>query len=223
MFITRLGHYPIVLGIPWLRHHDVAVRFASNLVTFDSDYCLEHCTEHTTTVRGLDQEPLSPHETESQPLDASLTHLHIGDHPLTFESHSVQDLDALEDVELCRVVTDKVEPPPRITLVGASAFLRMAKKERLQIFSLSLYDINRALDPKTIEEGRLEELIPEEYHEFLPLFQEVAARELPPHRTHDHTIPLKEGFEPPFGPIYSLSRVELETLKAWLEDNLNKG
>ncbi len=28
---------------------------------------------------------------------------------------------------------------------------------------------------------------------------------------------------PPFGPIYSLSRVELETLKTWLEDNLSKG
>ena len=36
MFITKLGHYPIVLGIPWLRRHDVAVRVASNTVTFGS-------------------------------------------------------------------------------------------------------------------------------------------------------------------------------------------
>jgi hypothetical protein len=36
MFITKLGHYPIVLGIPWLRLHDVAVRFASNTTTFGS-------------------------------------------------------------------------------------------------------------------------------------------------------------------------------------------
>jgi len=34
MFITKLGHYPIVLAIPWLRLHDVAVRFASNTATF---------------------------------------------------------------------------------------------------------------------------------------------------------------------------------------------
>jgi len=34
MFVTKLGHYPIVLGIPWLRLHDIAVRFASNTVTF---------------------------------------------------------------------------------------------------------------------------------------------------------------------------------------------
>jgi predicted ThiF/HesA family dinucleotide-utilizing enzyme len=36
MFITKLGDYPIVLGIPLLRLHDVAVCFASNTVTFGS-------------------------------------------------------------------------------------------------------------------------------------------------------------------------------------------
>jgi hypothetical protein len=34
MLITKLGHYPIVLGIPWLWLHDVAVRLAFNTVTF---------------------------------------------------------------------------------------------------------------------------------------------------------------------------------------------
>ena len=42
-------------------------------------------------------------------------------------------------------------------------------------------------------------------------------------RAYDHSIPLKDGFTPPFGPIYSLSHVELEALKAWLEDNLSNG
>ena len=26
-FVTSLGHYPIVLGKPWLRKHDVSIRF----------------------------------------------------------------------------------------------------------------------------------------------------------------------------------------------------
>jgi predicted aspartyl protease len=25
MFVTKLGHYPIVQGIPWLKQHDVAI------------------------------------------------------------------------------------------------------------------------------------------------------------------------------------------------------
>src|SRR5690606_7659833 len=40
---------------------------------------------------------------------------------------------------------------------------------------------------------------------------------------YDHAIPLKEGFTPPFGPLYSLSHNELKTLREWLDDNLSKG
>ena len=36
-------------------------------------------------------------------------------------------------------------------------------------------------------------------------------------------MPLKEGFVSPFGAIYSLNRVELETLHEWIKENLDKG
>jgi len=57
MFITRLGQYPIVIGIPWLRLHDVAVRFASNMVTFGSQCCTTHCYDATVLVQGVTEEP----------------------------------------------------------------------------------------------------------------------------------------------------------------------
>jgi hypothetical protein len=60
MFVTKLGHYPIVLGIPWLRLHDVAVRFASNTVTFGSQYCVNHCQKAPVTVQGVTEEPPEP-------------------------------------------------------------------------------------------------------------------------------------------------------------------
>jgi len=66
-------------------------------------------------------------------------------------------------------------------------------------------------------------LVPEEFHDFLPLFSEVAASQLPPHRPYDHRIPLTEGFTPPFGPLYSLARPELVALREWLDENLSKG
>jgi len=34
---------------------------------------------------------------------------------------------------------------------------------------------------------------------------------------------LKEGFEPPFGQLYSLACHELEACKKWIEENLDKG
>jgi len=60
MFVIKLGHYPIVLGIPWLRLHDVAVRFASNTGTFGSQYCVNHCHEAPVTVQGVTEDPPEP-------------------------------------------------------------------------------------------------------------------------------------------------------------------
>jgi len=65
MFFTKLGHYPIVLGNPWLQLHDVTVRFASNTVTFDSQYCTTHSHDAPITVLGVTEEPPEPVYTPS--------------------------------------------------------------------------------------------------------------------------------------------------------------
>ena len=101
---------------------------------------------------------------------------------------------------------------------------RIAHKQQLAVFSLSLYEINRALKPEGEKKQlNLADHMPKEYHEFLPLFSEAVAKVLPPHRPYDHKFPLHEGFTPPFGPLYSLSKTELQALKEWLEENLSKG
>ena len=55
MFVTKLGHYPIVLGLPWLRRHDVHIGFARNTLTFDSEFRLHHDYTHGNAVmiRGI--------------------------------------------------------------------------------------------------------------------------------------------------------------------------
>jgi hypothetical protein len=56
LFVNKIGHYPIILGIPWLRWHDVHLRFAQNKVIFDSNYCLNHCLD-ALYVQGTTQDP----------------------------------------------------------------------------------------------------------------------------------------------------------------------
>lgn len=182
MFVTKLGHYPIVLGLPWLRRHDPAIRFASNRITFDSDFCLLHCQNEPTVVDGISS--------------------------AIFESD--------------------VKPEINPVVINSTAFSSLAKNRnnrygKVQLFALSLYDINQTLEKKQELEDNLASVIPSEYHEFLPLFSEAVARKLPPHRPYDHRITLKEGFTPPFGPLYSMSHEELKELKKWLEENLAKG
>jgi len=60
MFIRKLGHYPVVLGIPWSQLHDVAVRFASNMTTFGSQYCIICCHDAPGSVQGVTDEPPEP-------------------------------------------------------------------------------------------------------------------------------------------------------------------
>jgi len=60
MFVTKLGHDPIDLGIPWLRLYDVAVRFGSNMVTFGSQHCMTHCHDAPVMVQGVTEEPPEP-------------------------------------------------------------------------------------------------------------------------------------------------------------------
>jgi len=52
---------------------------------------------------------------------------------------------------------------------------------------------------------------------------QTKAETLPPHHSYDLKINLEEGVQPPVGPIYSLSASEQETLKEFIEENLNMG
>jgi hypothetical protein len=68
----------------------------------------------------------------------------------------------------------------------------------------------------------LEELIPEEYHEYLSVFSEEEASRFPERTSWDHAINLKEGFKPKSAHIYPMSPGEEAELKKFLDENLDK-
>ena len=66
--------------------------------------------------------------------------------------------------------------------------------------------------------------IPLEYVHYADVFSPDLAMELPENPgINEHTIELIEGKQSPYGPIYSLGPVELETLKAYIETHLRTG
>ena len=66
--------------------------------------------------------------------------------------------------------------------------------------------------------------VPAEYSDFADVFLPESAAELPEHTgINDHPIELIDDRQPPYGPIYSLGPVELETLKTYIEANLANG
>ena len=63
-----------------------------------------------------------------------------------------------------------------------------------------------------------------EYSDFADVFSLDLASKFPEHTgINDHAIKLVNGQQLPYGPIYSLGPVELETLKAYIETNLANG
>jgi hypothetical protein len=73
-----------------------------------------------------------------------------------------------------------------------------------------------------LDERKLEDMVPSEYHQYLHLFRKPTQFQLPPRRTHDHKIPLEPGKAPPFGPIYGLSEPELKALREYIDENLSR-
>src|SRR5690606_531404 len=53
MLVTRLGHYPIVLGIPWLKKHNVDITWSKISIVFNSDHCLQHCLDKATSIKSI--------------------------------------------------------------------------------------------------------------------------------------------------------------------------
>ena len=49
-FITTLGHHELVLGIPWMRDHDVKLDLADNSLEFTADKSHTTCMKAPTTV-----------------------------------------------------------------------------------------------------------------------------------------------------------------------------
>jgi len=54
--VTTLGGYYLTLGIPCLNHHDVKIDFASNSLTFESEYCVKNCINDVTMTYGIEEE-----------------------------------------------------------------------------------------------------------------------------------------------------------------------
>ena len=67
------------------------------------------------------------------------------------------------------------------------------------------------------------ETLSREYTQFKHLFRPDALEEMASRRTLDDAIDLKEGSEPPWGPVYPMSQYQLNTQKSYIYEMLAQG
>ena len=65
--------------------------------------------------------------------------------------------------------------------------------------------------------------VPSKYYKFANVFSKTKAETLPSYHPYDLKINLEESAQPSVGPIYFLLASEQETLKEFIEKNLNTG
>ena len=151
--------------------------------------------------------------------------------------------------ELTKPIEEPIEPeyePPQdirdwstivpakidIAMIGGVGFTRVARKKDTQLFTTTLYELDKLIDEKWEErqvedEQRTQELItaklPKCYASYRDVFSKAESDKLAPHGDHDLKIELVDEPKLGFTPLRKQTLEELVTCKKYLIDNLNKG
>lgn len=191
--------YPAILGLPWLRRQNPLIDWRRNVVVLHDKRQLGG----TQRIKGVnfvpndDPSPIVP--------DVTLISANAMAREAQDPGSEVGTLffDGKED-------WDASGPPPGHRILSATTNVAPAT------FPEDYQDSEEYI-------REMKSLVPGQYHDLLTAFSKQKADQLPPHRSYDLSIELEEGKTPPYGPLYSLSALELETLSIWLKENMDKG
>ena len=101
---------------------------------------------------------------------------------------------------------------------------RDKKKGDLEVFTTSLYEIDRIIAELSPEDKKeIEAKVPEYLLPYSEAFSKGESNKLPPHRSYDHRIVLDQPHDLKYSPLYNMSREELLLTKEYINNNLEKG
>ena len=148
---------------------------------------------------------------------------------LTLSGANVDSLDW--ELRWRTYTTKKALPTTKcVELVGKKEFAAATFDPEYETFIVYLASLNLVLKIYLDREAQIASLsndkvkILDEYLDFTNVFLEEKALILPEYTEfNEHTIDLEDGKQLPYGPIYSLGPVELETLKTYIETHLKTG
>lgn len=230
--ITKLGQYPLILGIPWLKKHDPRIIWSNHSIYFDSDSCVHSCFKSAHRIKALEAHP---HYSKSSTINLSL----FDQAPIATVGHNIDCINKNEPFDAYSVPPIVGDKPQTVDIklvsfaaiqkdlsdnnscyIDPSEVIRIAECPKPHyVASTSSSPPNEPLTATKEDYSN----VPDKYSKFYEVFSKKKANTLPPHRPYDHQIILQDGKKPPFGPIYSLSQVELDELAKYLKENLANG
>jgi hypothetical protein len=120
---------------------------------------------------------------------------------------------------------DESESAIEIHSIAAAPFNTLSRQKDVKIFAVFMKDLKIQLkkqDSSTVTDPK--SVVFSKYHDFLNVFSKKKADILPSHRKHDHRIELKADKEEEhdYAPLYNLSEEELQLVKKYLKEHLDK-
>ena len=140
----------------------------------------------------------------------------------SFLNNSLQSLDSAVSIPASKTSIFNSKQP-NITIIGAAAFLCTLKLPGFHNFKLCLCSLDIQANSAKLAKAPDFSNISSKYYKFADIFSKTKAEILTSHCPYDFKINLEEGIQPLVGLIYSLSASEQETLKEFIEENLNTG
>lgn len=129
------------------------------------------------------------------------------------------DTDTDSSIEKARIQRNKEQHQGSNCLVSGIQINCVTLDELMDESSSPLFMVCASIDSSNKKSPAL----PESYKKYADVFDKKSADMLPEHRPYDCSIDLEPNAKTPFGPIYSLSREELEALREYIDENLAKG
>ena len=230
-YLTTLGKHDFILGQPWRHEHRVQEDYDNRELVFNATACRAHRNQIRTTTRNLTPSQVTEQPTMKPPIHIpnvprrwydwqhELAAMHLEASSPESEPELEQESDPEPNMEPDKSLSSNHELD--ICAIGAAPFTRLARRKDMEIFAVSLQDVEKALAAKTHTDPKTK--LPREYWAHLELFSRQKADQLPEHRPYDHRIDLVPGAQPTYGPLYAMSVMELKALRKYLTENLQKG
>ena len=141
---------------------------------------------------------------------------------LLFLDISLQSLESVVSISASETFMSTSEQS-NIIIISAMAFLQTSKLLGSSNFELCLHSLDIQTNSTKLAEASDLSNVSSEYYKFTDVFSKTKAEFFTSYCPYDLRINLEEGAQPLVGSIYSLSVFEQETLKEFIEKNLNMG
>ena len=121
---------------------------------------------------------------------------------------------------------ERADNPLDLAFIGGALFMHLAKKQKAEVFAISMRDIEYQLNKgaKPVIDPKI--VVPAEYHDLIDVFSKDVSNTLRPYGKYDHKIELLKdkdlASDLGHSPLRGMSTPQLKFVKKFLEEHLKK-